>query len=97
MQDICPVCQMGRMQEIVTTYVALYEGTLVHMPNVRAWRCAVCRETLFDDQAIRQIEALIGVGGLPPNRYTPDDDPGRGSDSPAALDDTPSTLHPPTK
>jgi YgiT-type zinc finger domain-containing protein len=97
MHDICPVCQMGRMHEVVTTYVALYAGTLVHMPNVRAWRCDICRETYFDDQAIREIEALIGVDGLPPNQHVSDGDSSLSSDSPAPLDDTPGALHPPSK
>ncbi len=96
MQDICPVCQMGRMHEVVTTYVALYDGTLVHIPNVRAWRCEICRETYFDDQAIREIEALIGVDGVPPNQHV-SDDATLGGDSPAALDDPSGALRPPSK
>lgn len=51
-------------------YVHVYDSTLVHIPNVPAWKCDVCGMSLFDDEAIRRIEVLIGEAGPPPNHYT---------------------------
>ena len=52
------------------TYVQVYNGTLVHIPNVPAHRCDVCGQVFFDSERLRQLEVLIGQAGLPPNRHT---------------------------
>lgn len=91
MSDTCPACLVGRMRLTTTTYVQVYDGTLIHAPNTAAWQCDTCGETYFADATLRRIEALIGTGGLPPNRYEPaprESLPPPG-DAPAARDESP--------
>ncbi len=71
MHDICPACLVGRMRLTTTTFVQVLDGTLIHAPNTTAWQCDTCGETYFADATLRRIEALIGTGGLPPNRHEP--------------------------
>ena len=71
MPDTCPACLVGRMKLTTATYVQVYDGTLIHAPNATAWRCDTCGETYFENATLRHIAALIGTGGLPPNRHEP--------------------------
>ena len=71
MVHVCPNCHIGHLHEARAPYVQLYNATLIHMPNVAAWKCDVCGETYFDTQTIRQLEVLIGDSGPPPNQHTP--------------------------
>lgn len=91
----CPHCGFGRIQQISTTYIQVYNGTLIHAPHVDAWQCDLCGQTFFDPDAVRRIEMLAGEAGPPPNRHvTP-----RLEDSlsPAPADDSAETLHPRSK
>ncbi len=49
------------------TYNRLYGATLVHAPDVLAWRCGVCRLVIFDQPAVDRIELVVGQAGPPPN------------------------------
>jgi len=49
------------------TYIRLYGATLVHAPDVPAWRCDACRLVIFDQPALDRIELLVGQAGPPPN------------------------------
>ena len=71
MPDTCPTCLVGRMIVTTATYVQVYHGTLIHAPDTAAWQCDTCGETYFDDATLGRIAALIGTGGLPPNRHEP--------------------------
>jgi YgiT-type zinc finger domain-containing protein len=79
---------VGRLRPIQTTYAHVYDDTLIQMPNIAAWKCDVCGETLYDPEAIRRIEVLIGDAGPPPNRHIPAPAP-TGNDLPAAADEVP--------
>jgi YgiT-type zinc finger domain-containing protein len=68
---ICPVCHMGRIERKQVTFLGVYGGTLINAPNTAAWECDVCHERHTDPNAISRIEALIGPGGPPPNKYQP--------------------------
>jgi len=78
------------MKLTTTTFVQVFEGTLIHAPDTAAWQCDSCGETYFADATLRRIEALIGTGGLPPIRHEsaprePLPPPG---DAPAARDES---------
>jgi YgiT-type zinc finger domain-containing protein len=71
MLDTCPNCQIGQLKPVRTTYVQVYNYTLVQVPNVTAWKCDVCALSFFDPSLIRRLELLIGDAGPPPNHHTP--------------------------
>ncbi|MBN1680732.1 MAG: YgiT-type zinc finger protein [Anaerolineae bacterium] len=80
--NTCPYCHLGHLHPTQHTYVHAYEDSLVHMPNIPAWQCDVCRVVLYDECAIRQLEVLIGESGPPPNRYVPQTAPSQHEDQP---------------
>ena len=67
----CPLCQVGRLKPTRTSYIHVYEDTLVQVPGVAGWKCDYCGLTVFDNAAINRIEMLIDTDGLPPNRHRP--------------------------
>lgn len=67
-EETCPVCLVGRLKTTTATYVEVFQGTLIQAPGTAAWRCDTCGQTYFDEVAIQRLSALIGTGGLPPNR-----------------------------
>ena len=67
--ETCPHCNIGHLRPQRLTYVQVYNGTLVHIPNMPARRCDVCGQVFFDAERLRQLEVLIGQAGLPPNRH----------------------------
>lgn len=63
--NICPACQVGRLQQRNLTYVQWHEkGLLVanHMPAVV---CNVCGEHMYDHEAVEHIQRLLW--SPPPN------------------------------
>ncbi len=70
-QNVCPHCQIGRLHLRLLTYVHVYNGTLVSVPNTPAWECDFCHTTDYDNNALMRIEALVGQAGPPPNRHRP--------------------------
>jgi YgiT-type zinc finger domain-containing protein len=68
--DICPVCQVGHLKATQTTYVQVYDGTLVSVPNVLTWKCDVCGSSQYDPGTIRRLEVMIGEAGPPPNHHS---------------------------
>lgn len=88
------------MQQVQTTYIQIYNGTLIHAPNVTAWKCDVCGQTDFDSEAVRRVEILVGEAGPPPNAHAAaltgeiaPSEPVPGADAPSAADDQPDRLH----
>ncbi len=65
--ESCPFCSVGRLKEEHRTYMQVYGGTLVHIPDVPARRCDVCGHVFYDEQVLRRCEILIGDSGPPPN------------------------------
>jgi len=68
---ICPACHLGRIAPKTVTFLSMYDGTLISAANTPAWECDVCHERHIDPHLIHRIEALIGPGGPPPNKYQP--------------------------
>lgn len=85
-EETCPACLVGRLKATTATYVEVYKGTLIQAPGTAAWQCDTCGQTYFDESAIQRLNALIGTGGLPPNRPT------RASWDSSATHDGPSPL-----
>lgn len=88
MSTTCPNCQVGRLKPIRTTYAHIYDDTLIQVPNIPAWKCDVCGEIIYDPDAIRRIEVLIGEAGPPPNQHIATPAP-TGSERPSAPDEAP--------
>ncbi len=72
----CPACLVGRLQQRQITYVHVYNGTLVSVPNVSALQCDFCRATEYDTDSLQRIDALVGHSGPPPNRQPRQKGPG---------------------
>lgn len=87
--ESCPYCSVGRLHNDVRTYMQVYGGTLVHIPNVPARHCDVCGYIFYDEQTLRRCELLIGDSGLPPNvtsaRASASDAPGPAGESAESL------------
>ena len=90
MDELCPVCEAGHLNQVNTTYVQVYAGTLVHAPNVAAWKCDICGGWFFDPAAIRRVDVLVGEAGPPPNHHTP----APAANTPRPTDDTPDAVQP---
>lgn len=56
----CPNCQIGLCQPGKITYVRLYEGLLVSVPDMLVWTCDICQYQEFDPDIIAHLEALLG-------------------------------------
>lgn len=67
----CPACLVGRLHPQLVTYSAVYNRTLVSVPNMPAWKCDFCHAIDYDEVLITRVEALIGQSGPPPNRHRP--------------------------
>lgn len=64
-QVACPRCQIGNLHATTATYSDIYNGMLLSVPNVLAWKCDLCDYLEFEYDALAQIEALVGHSGLP--------------------------------
>lgn len=71
MPETCPACQVGQLKPTQSVFVRVYEDTLIHVPNIPAWKCDVCGLIFFDSMTIRRTEVLIGEAGPPPNHFHP--------------------------
>jgi YgiT-type zinc finger domain-containing protein len=71
MVRVCPSCQVGHLKPIRSVFTRVYDGTLIHAPQVPAWKCDLCGDAFFDTAAIHRIETLLGEAGPPPNRHIP--------------------------
>lgn len=70
-QVACPRCQIGNLNATTATYSATFNGMLLSVPNVPAWKCDICGYLEFEDDALAQIEGLVGHFGLPDDRTRP--------------------------
>ena len=69
MYSTCSVCQMGQTRPELETYVQVYYGTLIHAPNMPAWKCDACGAVFFEPAVLSRLDLLIGPEGPPPNRH----------------------------
>lgn len=57
----CPRCTVGRCAPQTTTFVDMYHGELLSMPNSRAYVCDVCHFVEFEQEMLSALwEELYG-------------------------------------
>ncbi len=57
----CPRCTVGRCAPKTTTFVDVYHGQLLAMPNARAFICDVCHFVEFEQEMLDRLwEELYG-------------------------------------
>lgn len=57
----CPNCHIGTLQPASASFVQWLGGGLVLVaPDQLAWVCDVCKESLYDEQAIMRIGLVLG-------------------------------------
>ncbi|MCA0453586.1 MAG: YgiT-type zinc finger protein [Chloroflexi bacterium] len=64
----CPNCQIGICQPKKTTYLTIYDGMLVSVPNTPVWQCDICQYQEFEHQAISRLETLLGLQDSQPEQ-----------------------------
>lgn len=57
---ICPRCQIGRCHPDRITYVHMYEGSVLRVPNMPAYTCDVCGYQELEPAAMARLEMLVG-------------------------------------
>jgi YgiT-type zinc finger domain-containing protein len=55
---MCPRCQIGRCQPGQITYVRMYNGMLLTVPNMQVYTCDVCGYEEFEPEAIERLDSL---------------------------------------
>jgi hypothetical protein len=58
----CPYCQIGYCHPEEATYTRLHHDRIISVPNMLAWTCDICFTQEFDQEAVRQVETLLGIG-----------------------------------
>ncbi len=61
----CPYCQIGYCHPEEATYTRLHHDRVISVPNMLAWTCDICFTQEFDQDAVRQVERLLGIGQWP--------------------------------
>ena len=69
----CPNCQIGICKPTRTTYLKIYNGMLVSVPNTPVWRCDICQYQEFEHQTVARLETMLGISDSTPEmlRNTP--------------------------
>jgi len=60
-EPMCPVCHVGKLHEIKTTFTQVFDDQLIVMPNVTALVCDVCGERTMDQNTLVNLSGLLGV------------------------------------
>ncbi|MDX2137888.1 MAG: hypothetical protein SF123_07310 [Chloroflexota bacterium] len=63
----CPRCQIGHLQRGQATFTAVYQNTLLSVPNVADWSCDICQYHEFDYDVLRQVELVTGALPVTPD------------------------------
>jgi YgiT-type zinc finger domain-containing protein len=58
---LCPQCQIGHLQPGNQTFVHVYDGLFVSMPDMPCYLCDVCGYQEYEPAAVAHVEALIGA------------------------------------
>lgn len=67
----CPYCQIGYCQPGQATYVRMHNGMLVSMPDMPVWTCDICGYQEFDQEAVSNLDTLLGVNDSAPDTQRP--------------------------
>ena len=57
----CPVCQIGYCHPGHKTYLRMFNGMLVSVPDMPVWTCDICLHEEFDRESVERLEALLGA------------------------------------
>jgi YgiT-type zinc finger domain-containing protein len=71
-EDLCPVCHVGKLREKKTTFTQVFEGQVIVMPNVSALVCDVCGERTMAHDTLLSLSGLLGVERLNLANLMPD-------------------------
>lgn len=50
--DICPNCQLGRLQQVSKPYFRVFRAKLYVLPQTRCFQCDVCQFSDFDAKSL---------------------------------------------
>jgi YgiT-type zinc finger domain-containing protein len=67
--ELCPRCFIGRLEAGKASFLALYEGQLLTVPNVTAYTCDICDYREYDDPLVTWVAELTGV--TPSTEFNP--------------------------
>jgi len=67
----CPYCQIGYCQPEQATYVRMQDGMLISVPDMPVWTCDICGYQEFDQEAMANLDALLGVKETTPETQRP--------------------------
>lgn len=54
---VCPTCESRRIQRVRKSIVRIYKKKRITIPDVEYYECPDCGEELYDQDAMRIIEA----------------------------------------
>jgi YgiT-type zinc finger domain-containing protein len=57
---MCPQCK-GELERGTATYTDTRSGYTIVLQDVPAWVCAQCGEPLFESEAVRGIQDVLGA------------------------------------
>jgi rubredoxin len=57
---VCPQCQIGHLQLGKQTFVRVYAGLVVSIPDMPCFTCDVCDYQEFERASVAHVEALVG-------------------------------------
>ena len=58
---MCPMCHVGKLREIKTTFTQVFEGQVIVLRNVSALVCDVCGERTMAHDILLSLSGLLGV------------------------------------
>ncbi|GEM_PF-1329932 len=61
----CPRCQIGRLTAHTTTHTLIHHDLFISVPNIQVLECDVCRHQELAQQALWQLDAVVGEMDLP--------------------------------
>ena len=58
--EFCNICHIGSPRSHRATYARWHYGQFIVLSGMPAWRCDVCGDTFYDDQALARLFLLLG-------------------------------------
>jgi YgiT-type zinc finger domain-containing protein len=57
----CPNCQIGQCTRKSSTYLRVWKGRLVAVPDITVWTCDICGYREYDPDQVAGVDALLGA------------------------------------
>ena len=61
----CPRCFIGHCRPSKADFVRMVGGTMLNVPDMPAHVCDICGYREYDEDALRQIQAMLGEEPTP--------------------------------